>query len=127
MELLEMLTSQLGISDKQARGGAGLIFKLAKDKLDAGEFGQIAELVPGIDSMISGALGESAGLMSALSSLAASMGLGGKLGNLSSLAGGFKNLDLEAGMASKFVPIVLSFVQEKGGDSAKQLLEKVLT
>lgn len=127
MELLEMLTNQLGISDEQARGGAGLIFKLVKDKLDAGEFGQIAELVPDIDSMISAAPRESTGLLSALSSLAASMGLGEKLGNLSSLASGFKNLDMDAGMASKFVPIVMSFVQEKGGDTAKQLLEKVLT
>ena len=29
-------------------------------------------------------------------------------------------------MVEKFVPIVMSFVQSKGGDSAKSTLEKIL-
>ena len=50
----------------------------------------------------------------------------GKLGNLASLAGGFKQLGLDAGMISKFVPIVLNFFQSKGGDAAKGLLAGTL-
>ncbi len=125
MELLEMLTSQLGISEKQAKGGSGLILKLVKDKLSGGEFNQIAEAIPGVQGLIAAAP-ESGGLMNALSGLAASLGLGGKLGNLASLASGFKGLDMDTAMIGKFVPIVLSFAQEKGGDTVKNLLEKVL-
>ncbi|HAY35762.1 MAG TPA: hypothetical protein DCY57_02075 [Bacteroidetes bacterium] len=63
MDLIQMLTSQLGVSDKQASGGAG------------------------------------------------------KLGDLASLASGFKKLDLDSGMASQFMPIIMSFVQSQGGDA----------
>jgi hypothetical protein len=125
MELLEMLTNQLGISEEQAKGGTGLIMKLVKDKLSGDEFSKVAEAIPGVQGFIA-AVPESGGLMSALTGLAASLGLGGKLGNLSSLASGFKNLDMDTTTIGKFVPIVLSFAQEKGGDTVKNLLEKVL-
>lgn len=126
MELLEMLTSQLGVTAEQAKGGSGLLFKMAKDKLAADEFGKVAGAVPGVDDMISAAP-ESGGVASALGGLASSFGGGaGQLGNLASLAGGFKNLNLDAGMIGKFIPIVMSFVQSKGGDMVKGILEKAL-
>lgn len=124
MELIQMLTSQLGVSDQQAKGGAGLLLKLAKDKLGGDEFGQVAKAVPDAESLISSAPAPS-GIGGALGGLASSLG-GGKLGNLASLASGFKGLNLDTGMIGKFIPIVLSFVQSKGGDGVKGLLEKVL-
>ena len=50
----------------------------------------------------------------------------GGAGGLASPAGGFKNLGLDGGMVGKFVPIILQFVQSKGGEGAKALLEKAL-
>jgi hypothetical protein len=50
----------------------------------------------------------------------------GGAGGLTSLAGGFSKLGLDAGMIGKFVPIILSFVQSKGGNAVKGILEKVL-
>ncbi len=126
MELIKLLVDQLGVSDEQASGGAGLIFKLVKDKLGAGDFGQIKNAVPEVDGLIDSAP-EAKGLGGMLGGLASSLGGGaGKLGGLASLAGGFKNLNLDAGMIQKFVPTILSFVQSKGGDSVKGLLENVL-
>lgn len=102
------------------------MFKMAKDKLGSGEFSKVASAVPGVDDLISSAP-ETGGVASALGGLASSLGGGaGQLGNLASLAGGFKNLNLDAGMIGKFIPIVISFVQSKGGDAAKGILEKVL-
>jgi hypothetical protein len=130
MELLQTLTSQLGISEEQAKGGSGLLFKMAKEKLGAGDFGGIASAVPGVEDLISAAPqsgGLAGGLGGALGGLASSLGGGaGQLGNLMSLAGGFKELNLDSGMIAKFIPIVMSFVQSKGGDAAKSMLEKVL-
>lgn len=126
MELIQSLTSQLGISEDQAKGGSGLLFKMAKEKLGADEFGKVASAVPGVNDLISAAP-SSGGLTGALGGLASSLGGGaGQLGNLASLAGGFKNLNLDAGMIGKFVPIVMSFVQSKGGEGVKSILEKVL-
>lgn len=127
MELLQMLTSQLSISEDQAKGGAGLLFKLAKDKLSSAEFGEVADVVPGIDNLISSAP-DSGGLPGAIGGLASSFGGGaGQIGNLASLVGGFSKLNLDSGMVSKFIPILLSFVQSKGGDTVKGLLAKVLS
>ncbi|NLD93762.1 MAG: DUF2780 domain-containing protein [Fibrobacter sp.] len=121
MELVELLKSQLGVSDTQASGGAGLLLKLAKDKLGA-DFSKISGSIPDTDKLLSSAP-SAGGIGSLVSSLT-----GGKsdLGNLASLAGGLKKLNLDPAMISKFVPVILSFAQSKGGDTVKGLLEKVL-
>lgn len=126
MELLNQLVQNLGVNEDQAKGGAGLIFKLAKDKLGGGEFTKVAEAVPGVDDLVSAAP-ESGGAASALGGLGSALGGGAeKLGGIASLAGGFSKLGLDSGMAGKFIPVILSFVQSKGGDTAKNLLSGVL-
>lgn len=132
MELIQQLISNLGINEAQAKGGAGLLFKVAKEKLGSGDFQQLADKIPGITDLLKAApeAGAGGGLMGALGSAASAFGgLGGKmegLGNLAQLAGGFSQLGLSADMVGKFLPIVLSFVQSQGGDSLKGLLENVL-
>jgi hypothetical protein len=126
MELIQMLTSQLGVSDEQAKGGAGLLLKMAKGKLGGADFSQIAGAIPDIEKLISSAP-KSGGIVGALGGLASSLGGGaGKLGNIASLAGGFKKLNLDSGVIAKFIPVILSFVQSKGGDAVKGILEKAL-
>jgi hypothetical protein len=131
MELIQQLIGNLGINEGQAKGGAGLLFNLAKEKLDAGEFQQIANAVPGMTDLLKAAPESGGGMMGALGSMASAFGggLGGKmegLGNLANLAGGFSQLGLGTDMIGKFIPVVVSFVQSQGGDSLKGLLEKVL-
>jgi len=63
--------------------------------------------------------------MGAVGGIASGLGgTAGELGNITSLAGGFSQLELDSSMIDKFVPIVLSYVQGTGGEGAKQLLEK---
>ncbi len=135
MELIQMLTSNLGINDDQAKGGAGMLFNMAKEKLGAGDFQQIADKVPGIGDLMSAAPsadsgGDSGGggVMGMLGSVASSLGgSAGGLGSLATLAGGFSKLGLDADMVGKFVPVVLQYVQGQGGDGVKGLLEKVIS
>jgi len=54
-------------------------------------------------------------------------GSAGNLGALASLAGGFDKLGLDSGMIGKFVPILLDFVRDRGGDGVADLLGKVLS
>ncbi|GAB4549419.1 MAG: hypothetical protein Tsb0014_44120 [Pleurocapsa sp.] len=128
MELIEQLTQNLGVNENQAKGGAGLIFKLAQEKLGDGEFAQLASAVPAVQNLIGEAPQPGGGLAGAIGGLAGALGggSGGQLANLAALAGGFGQLGLNPGMASKFVPIILSFVQNKGGDGVKDLLAGVL-
>ncbi|NEO41015.1 MAG: DUF2780 domain-containing protein [Moorea sp. SIOASIH] len=127
MELIQLLTENLGVQENQAQGGAGLIFQLAKDKLGDESFAPVLQSIPGINDLLQAAP-KSGGMMGALGGLAASIGGEvGQLGTLATLAGGFSQLGMDSGMISKFLPIVISFVQNQGGDEIKNLLEKVLS
>ena len=130
MELIEQLVSNLGIQEEQAKGGAGLLFQLAKDKLGEGEFAQIADCVPGMSNLLQAAPADSGGggMMGALGGLAsAALGeQGAGIGDLLTLAGSFSKLELSSDMVGKFVPIILSYVQSQGGEGVKGILEQVL-
>jgi len=126
MELVQTLMQQLGVSEPQAKGGTGLLLKLASEKLGTGEFSQVKSAFPAVDELMAAAP-KPGGLGSALGGLASTFGGGiGQLGSLAALAEGFKGLNMDSGMVGKFVPIVLSFFQSKGGDGVKELLAKAL-
>lgn len=127
-ELIGQLVQQLGINPQQAQGGAGLLLKLAKDKL-GGDFGQIEKAMPGLGDLIGAApsSGGGGGLGGLLGGLAGQLGgTGGALGGLASLAGGFKQLKLDPVLIAQFAPILIAYVRGKGGDGMSSLLAKVL-
>ena len=128
MELLSLLTKNLGVNESQAQGGAGLLFKLAKEKLPAADFSKVSEAVPGIGSLIGAAPASSGGgALGGLGNLVSGLGgSAGGLGSMASLAGGFSKLGMSSGMIGKFIPVILEFVRSKGGDGVKSILEKVL-
>ncbi len=132
MELVQMLTNNLGVNEEQAKGGAGMLFNIAKEKLGGGEFQQIANAVPGIENLMSAAPTAASegggGVMGMLGGLASNLGgSAGNLGSLAALAGGFSKLGLDTEMVGKFVPQVLQYVQNQGGDGVRSLLEKVIS
>ena len=122
-ELIGMLVKQLGVQDNQAKGGAGLLLKMAQDKM-GGDFSKVAAVVPGVQDLI-GAAPKPGGAASLLGGLASAVG-GGKAADLASLAAGFSQLKLDPSMISKFVPVILGFVQSKGDQDVVGLLSKVL-
>ena len=124
MELVEQLVKNLGVSEEAAKGGSGLLFKMAQEKLGSGDFSKVADAIPGIDGLMQSAP-EAGGMLGGIGKLASGLGGGaGQLGSLASLAGGFSKLGLDSGMIGKFIPIILSFAQSKGGDVVMKLLQK---
>ena len=124
--IVGLLTKDLGVTEKQAEGGAGAIFNMAKGRLGADDFGKVAEAVPEMDSLLKAAP-KTGGLGSAIGGKTSLLGgSAGKLSGLASLAGPFSQLGMKSDMISKFVPTILSYVQSKGGDSVKNLLAGVL-
>ena len=53
--LLGALTSQLGVTENQARGGVGSYLTLLQEKLAKGDFDKIASLVPGASGYLDSA------------------------------------------------------------------------
>lgn len=153
-ELISQLTASLGISAEQAKGGLGTVLNMAKEKLAGGEFEKVTAAVgDGADDAM--ALAESktqsgggGGLMDALGGLAggpgglgASLGgalggmggalggMGGPLGDLGKLAGlakGFSAFSMDSNMIAKFLPIVLSFCKQRGGEGLSGILSKLM-
>ncbi len=126
MELISMLTSQLGIDEGQAQGAAGMVLKLAKDKL-GGDFGALSQAIPQAEDLI-GQAPEAGGALGAVGGLLGKLGgSAGSLGALAQLAGGFDKLGLDKDMVSRVVSIVMQYLQQQqGGDQLKALLDKVM-
>lgn len=130
-ELVGMLTSQLGVKEEQASGGAGLLFKMAQEKL-GGDFSQVTSALPGVEGLMSAAPAADAsggGMMGMAGAAMSAMGAGGAaggLGDLAKMAGAFKSLDLDMGTVTKFAPIILNYAKAQGGEGVMGLLQKAM-
>ena len=131
MELVDLIKQQLGITDEQAKGGLGLLFKTVQEKLAAGDFKEVEKAIPNVQGLINLAPKEGSGdeggggLAGALGSIAKSLGFD-NLGKLAAVAEGFKKLGLDPKLVLEFVSKILEWAQKSGGSQLKAILEKVL-
>jgi hypothetical protein len=128
MDLSALLTSELDVTEAQAQGGAGAIFRQARENMSTDDFGTLRSAVPNMDSLLSAAppvgSGESGGLLKKGLSMAGDSA--GGLGSLTELSGVFGKLGLSPEMVGKFVPLIANYVQSSGGDGAMNLLMNAL-
>ena len=140
--LTDTLVQELGVTPAQASGGAGAIFGAAKTSMSPGEFAQVSDAVPEMDSLLGaapamggvGALGGSealgaAGALSGVTGVSSSSGVSGMMagaGALGGLAGPFGDLGMSPDMVGKFVPVIMDYVQTSGGASTAGLLKGAL-
>jgi hypothetical protein len=123
-ELIDMLTTNLGINGMQAEGGAAVLFKAAKDKLGSDEFGRLLGGVPGLSDLMHKAPAGGGGLGGLLGGLAGAMG--GNAGAIATILTGFGKLGLTADHARKFVPVILEYLKSRVGPDVASTLEKTL-
>ena len=124
MGLVDLLSSKLGVTKDQAAGGAGSIFQLAKQNLSVKDFSTVSKAVPGIDQML-GAAPKVEGSSSSLGKISSMMG-NNKLGGMAGLTSSFEKLGMSGDMVSKFTPIILDYVKNKGGENVMNLLKGAL-
>jgi hypothetical protein len=120
-ELVAALSKEIGATPDQAAGAAGALFGVAKSRLKADEFSQVAKAVPGMDMLLKAAPkagGDATGL--AISKL------GGSAGGLATAASAFSSLGLSPDLVGKAVPVLTSFVSKSGGANVGSLLAGVL-
>jgi hypothetical protein len=136
--LTDKLVADLGVTPAQASGGAGAIFGAAKSTMSPGEFGQVADAVPEMDSLLgaapamggAGAMGAAAlggGVPGITGGGVTDMaGMAAGAGALGGLAGPFGDLGMSPDMVGQFVPVIMDYVQSSGGASAAGLLQGAL-
>ena len=110
--LMGALTSQLGVSEDQARGGIGSYLTLLQEKLAKGDFDKIASLVPGASGYV-----DTAKKLGAVT---------GPLKNLQGLNGALGKLGMNAETVAKFTPLVTNYLGKLGGPTVQTLLAGAL-
>jgi hypothetical protein len=123
-ELTDLLSTALGVSASQAQGGAGLIFKAAREKLGTAEFSKLLTQVPDIDRFIAKAPA-AGGLGKLFGGLAGTIG-GGNAAILAELVAGFGKLGLTAEHAKSFAPVMMKYLRGHLGADDVERLEKTL-
>lgn len=110
--LLGILTSQLGVTENQAKGGVGSLLTLAKEKLPATDFTKVTNVVPGYAKYMD---------------LAKTLGaVAGPLKNVAGLNGALGKLGMNTDTIAKFVPMVTNFMGKTGGSTVTNLMAIVL-
>ena len=135
--LVDTLTQQLGVTTEQAEGGAGAIFGKAKSNMSSEEFNQVSEAIPEANSLLDKApqdesekeslTGSIGGAVSGLTGGGTEIGNAAtSIGQLGGLSDTFKSLGMDSDMVGKFIPVVLDYAKEKGGDVVMGLLQNSL-
>lgn len=132
MNLVKMLTDQLGVTEPQAAGGAGALFNMAKGALPESDYGQVTDAIPGISDLIKAAPAVSKSTAKTSDKMS---GLAGKMGSMTKAIDSaskfaavndqFKQLGLDPAMVSKFIPVLLSFSESAGGETVMNILKSV--
>jgi Protein of unknown function VcgC/VcgE (DUF2780) len=124
-KLIGQLVDLLGVTPSQAEGGAGAVFKQAKNNMSAGDFSQLQSALPGVDSLIKAAPesggGDLAGKASSMLGTSSTSAQG-----LSALTGSFSKLGLAPDMVDKYVNVILDYTKSEGGQQAMALLKNAL-
>jgi hypothetical protein len=135
--LTDTLVQQLGVTPAQASGGAGAIFGAAQTNMSPGDFAQVSDAVPEMDSLLGaapsmggaaalGGAGALGGGVPGLDSGGGMAGMAAGAGALGGLAGPFGDLGMSPDMVGKFVPVIMDYVQAGGGASTASLLQGAL-
>ena len=123
-ELVDLLVQTVKVDERQARGGAAVLLKAARDKLGAQEFSSMLGALPGLDELIRQAP-QASGLGRLFGGLASTVG--GSHGALvASILSGFGSLGLNAEHAKQMAPVILQFVRGRLGAETADKLEKAL-
>ena len=122
--LVQTLAKQLNISDEQAAGGAGAIFNYAQGALPKDDYGKVANAVPEAAELVKKAPPADTASSVAGSALGKA---GGSAAGLAGLGSSFEKLGLKSDMVGKFTPIVVDYVDKKGGAEVGGIMRKVLT
>lgn len=113
--LLNLLTSNLGVSNSQAVGGASAILTKAATNMSQADVSSLTSAIPSISSLISSTVSSQSG-QNMLGSLVSSTSLGSQ----------FSALGMDSSMVAKFIPIILEFINTEAGSTIMKSVQSAL-
>ena len=131
-ELIEQLTSKLGIDSSVANAGVSKTMAMLKEQGGEDLFGKISGMIPGAaeaaeaDPSVAdgGAASSGGGMLGQLAGMASSA-LGGKAGGGLEMASALASTGIDADKLGPFISTVVGFLKDKlGDDMVDQILSK---
>ncbi|KOR33334.1 hypothetical protein TI05_01640 [Achromatium sp. WMS3] len=122
--LVSMITSQLGVSEKQAMAGISAIMTLVKQNLSATDYAALIGGAPELGKAAQNGVSanNSGGWLASIGAL-----LGYKnIGQMAQLTQIFSQLGLSPDMVAKFIKVALQYVQGSGGSNLMGIMAKAL-
>ena len=116
------LAQQLNVTPDQAAGGAGAIFGYAKSALPTNEYAKVESAVPEAAELVKKAPPAETSAVGGVAGKAV-----GTAAGAATLGSSFQKLGLSPDMVGQFVPVVVDYVDKKGGSEVGSLLKNVLT
>ena len=127
-ELIQQLTSKLGIDPSVANAATQKAMAMVKEHAGEDLFAKISSAIPGAgDAADAGATpaDDGGGMLGAIAGMA-SNALGGSAGEALELGSELNSAGLEAGQFGDFASTIIDFLKDKLGDEVlEQILEKV--
>ncbi|TWU41607.1 hypothetical protein Q31b_30580 [Novipirellula aureliae] len=128
-ELIQKLTTQLGIPAGVANAAIGQAMAMLKEKVGDDLFSKVSGAIPGAENAASAAkdaaTSSSGGMMGALSGAASKM-FGGGAGEAMELGASLKSAGLNSDQMGGFAQTLIDFIKDKLGDEVlEQILAKV--
>jgi len=123
-ELITAITHKLGVTEKQARGGAALVLGAARDKLGAAAFDASLGALPGMPALLVAAP-KPKGLGRLFGGVASAVG-SGRAATIAQVVGGFSQLGMNTDQAQAFVPIIVEHFRARLDPAVAERLEKLI-
>ena len=126
--LVGLIMQQLGVTQTQAEGGTGALLQLAQSKMSPGDFTNLGNSIPNMQSIMAAAPSMNTSGLNVPKNLAGMTGgnLPGTNSDMLGIAGAFQQLGLAPDMVQKFIPIITQFVQGNGGGAVTSALQSAL-
>ena len=126
--LLSVLTSNLNISEEQAKGGLGSIMQYAKQNANAETFSALSEQIPGLESLLSAVPDISNVQQDGISGLLTKAAEHSEsLKAINDVKQQFEALGLSPDMIVSFIKQASVYLDTEQGQQAKALLSKALS
>ena len=118
-DLVEQLMETADVSKDQAEGGAGALFGMAKETMSKEDFGKVSDVVPDMDGLLDAIPSTGSNKTSMLGSAAK------QLTGMPKVQAAFDKLGISQEKVALFTPVIVNYVEEKGGKVVSDMLGKV--
>ncbi len=119
-ELIKQLMDGADVSKTQAMGGAGALFGLARENMSKEDFKKVEDAVPEMGDLLDAVPSVGGGKTSMLGSVAKT------ITGMPKVVAAFDELGISQDKVALFTPILVNYVEEKGGKAISSLLGKAM-